>query len=84
MACTGRFSSMAQLILGTKVIHISAIIGLIVQTVSILTGLGLGMMMILSKAFEINYVYMSASALVIYNLLVTAVTCIAVSIKKLK
>lgn len=84
MACTGRFSSLAQLILGTKVIHTSAIIGLIVQTVSILTGLGLSMMMILSKAFEINYVYMSASALVIYNLIITGITYLAVNAKKLK
>lgn len=84
MACTGRFTSFVQLILGIKVIHLSAIIGLIVQTVSILLGLGLSIMLILSKAFEFDYIYMSATAMVIYNLICTAVTCIAVNIKKLK
>ncbi|MDE5570068.1 MAG: hypothetical protein K2I82_05380 [Ruminococcus sp.] len=84
MACTGRFTSFVQLILGIKVIHSSAIIGLIVQTVSILLGLGLSIMLILSKAFEFDYIYMSATAMVIYNLICTAVTCIAVNIKKLK
>lgn len=84
MACTGRFTSMIQLILGIKVIHTSAIIGLIVQTASILLGFGLSIMLILSKAFESDYIYMSATAMVIYNLICTAVTCIAVNIKKLK
>lgn len=84
MACTGRFTSFVQLILGIKVIHSSAIIGLIVQTVSILLGLGLSIMLILSKAFEFDYIYMSATAMVIYNLICTAVTCIAVNIRRLK
>lgn len=84
IACTGRFTSFVQLILGIKVIHSSAIIGLIVQTVSILLGLGLSIMLILSKAFEFDYIYMSATAMVIYNLICTAVTCIAVNIRRLK
>ncbi len=84
MACTGRFTSMIQLILGIKVIHASAIIGLIVQTASILLGFGLSLMLILSKAFESDYIYMSATAMVIYNLICTAITCIAVNIKKLR
>lgn len=83
MACTGRFSSMAQLILGIKVIHSSAIIGLIIQSVSILLGFGLSMMLILSKAFEFDYIYMSATAMIIYNLICTAATCISINIKKL-
>lgn len=83
MACTGRFSSLAQLILGTKVVHTSAVIGLILQTVSILLGLGLAMMLILSKAFEFDYFYMSACAMVIYNAAWAVLTYIAVSIKKL-
>ncbi len=82
MACSGKFSSMAQLIIGTKVIHSAAIIGLIFQTVSILLGLGLSMMLIMTKAFDYNYI--SASALIIYNLACTIVTCIAASMKKLK
>lgn len=83
MACTGRFSSMAQLILGIKIIHSSAIIGLIVQAVSILLGFGLAMMLILSKAFEFNYIYMSATAMVIYQLICTLLTCLAVSRRKI-
>ncbi|MDE5854981.1 MAG: hypothetical protein K2H19_07980, partial [Ruminococcus sp.] len=67
MACTGRFTSMIQLILGIKIIHTSAIIGLIIQTASILLGFGLSIMLILSKAFESDYIYMSATAMVIYN-----------------
>ena len=82
MATTGRFSSLAQLILGTKSVHNSAIVGLILQTVFIILGFGLGMLMILSKAFEENYVYMSATSLVIYNLACAFLTYIAVSIKK--
>ncbi len=83
MATTGKFASFAQLIIGTKVVHSSAIIGLIFQTVSIILGFGLGMLMILSKAFETNYVYMSATALIVYNLACSVLTYIAVSIKKL-
>ena len=81
MACTGKFTSLAQLILGTKVVHSSAIIGLIIQTVSILLGFGLSMLLILSKAFEYNY--MSASELIIYNVICTAFTYVAVSLKQL-
>lgn len=81
MACTGKFTSLAQLLLGTKVVHSSAIIGLIIQTVSILLGFGLSMLLILSKAFEYNY--MSASALIIYNVICTAFTYVAVSLKQL-
>ncbi|MCM1132941.1 MAG: hypothetical protein NC340_05675 [Ruminococcus flavefaciens] len=84
MACTGRFTSMIQLILGIKVIHSSAITGLIVQTVSVLLGLVLSIMLIISKAFEFDYIYMSSTAMVIYNLIFTAVTCIAVNARKLK
>lgn len=81
MACTGKFSSLAQLIIGTKIVHSSSILGLIFQTVSILLGIGLCMLLILSKSF--NYIYSSATALIIYNLICTAFTALSVSIKKL-
>lgn len=80
MACTGKFTSLAQLLIGTKVVHSSAIIGLIIQTASILCGFGLSMLLILSKAFDYNY--MSASALIIYNVICTALTYAAVSLKR--
>ena len=82
MATTGKFSSLAELLIGTKVIHISAIIGLILQTASILLGFVLCMLLILSKAFKYNYVYMSATALTVYNLAWTVLTYIAVKFKK--
>lgn len=82
MACAGKFSSMAQLILGIKSIHASAVIALIFQTVSILLGFGLSMMLILSKAYESNYIYMSATAMIVYNLLCTLFTCLAAGAKK--
>lgn len=82
MACAGKFSSVAQLILGIKSVHTSAIIALIFQTASILLGFGLSMMLILSKAFESNYIYMSATAMIVYNILCTALTCFAASTKK--
>jgi Cu+-exporting ATPase len=82
MATTGKFSSLAELLIGTKVVHISAIIGLILQTASILLGFVLCMLLILSKAFRYNYVYMSATALTVYNLAWTVLTYIAVKFKK--
>lgn len=82
MATTGKFTSLAQLLISAKVIHSSAIIGLIIQTASILLGLGLSMAMIISKAFLKNFVYMSASALIIYNLAAMLLTYIAVRLKK--
>jgi len=82
LACTGRFTSMAQLLLGIKSVHASAVTGLLVQTVSILLGLGLGLVLILSRAFAVSYVYMSASALIIYNLFFTVLTYLIVSIRK--
>ena len=73
---------MAQLILGIKNIHTSAVIALIFQTVSILLGFGLSMMLILSKAYESNYIYMSATAMIVYNLICTLLTCFAAGSKK--
>lgn len=82
LACTGRFTSMAQLLLGIKSVHASAVSGLLVQAVSIFLGLGLGLLLILSRAFAVSYVYMSASALIIYNLFFTVLTYLIVSIRK--
>ncbi|MDE5764433.1 MAG: hypothetical protein K2I00_05630 [Ruminococcus sp.] len=82
MACTGKFTSMAQLILGIKNVHSSAIKAIIIQTASIILGFGLSLMLILSKAFESNYIYMSATAMVVYNLVCTIVTVIAARSRK--
>lgn len=82
MATTGKFASLAELIIGTKIVHSASILGLILQSASILLGFVLCMMLILSKAFTLNYVYMSATALIVYNLAWTALTYIAVSFRK--
>lgn len=82
MATTGKFSSLAHLLIATKAIHSSAIFGLIIQTVSIFLGFGLSLLMILSKAFESSYIYMSPTALIIYNAACAAATYLAVSLKK--
>ena len=84
MACSGKFTSLAQLIIGTKSVHTAAITGLILQTASILLGFGLSLLMILSKAFELNYLYMSETALIVYNLSWALLTYLAVSLKKAK
>lgn len=83
MATNGSFSSFAELLIGTKVVHSSAIIGLIFQTASVLLGFGLCMLLIMSKAFQFNYVYLSATALVVYHAAWTLLTYIAVSLKKI-
>ena len=81
MACSGKFTTLAQLILGTKVVHSATILGLIVQAVSILLGLSLCGMLLIAKGFDYDFV--SSSSIIIYNLICTAITCIAVSLKRL-
>ena len=81
MACTGKFTSLAQLINGTKSIYSASVVGLIFQTASILLGFGLALLLILSRDF--SYDYMSASSLIVYNLICTAVTYFAVNMKQM-
>lgn len=81
MACSGKFTTLAQLILGTKVVHSATILGLIIQSVSILLGLALCGMLLIAKGFDYNFV--SSSSIIIYNLICTAITYIAVSMKRL-
>ncbi|MBR1823748.1 MAG: hypothetical protein IJ779_05890 [Ruminococcus sp.] len=83
MATTGRFASLAELIIGTKIVHFSAIIGLILQTASILLAFALSMALIMSKAFQSSsYIYLTATSITVYNLLWTLITIIAVKFKK--
>lgn len=82
MACSGKFSAFAQLIIGTKVVHKSAVRGLILQTVSIVLGFIICTLLIISKAFKFNYLYMSSAALVVYNIIFAVATYIAVCSKK--
>lgn len=80
MACSGSFASMAQLITGTKAVHSASILGLIFQTASILIGFVLAILLIGAKSFD--YHYTSASALILYNIICTAFTYLAVSLKR--
>ncbi|MDE6834918.1 MAG: hypothetical protein K2J39_11845, partial [Ruminococcus sp.] len=82
MACSGKFSAFAQLIIGTKVVHSSAVRGLILQTVSIILGFVICTLLIISKAFQFNYIYISSSAIVVYHIACTILTCILVCSKK--
>ena len=83
MATTGKFSSLAELIIGTKVVYSSAIIGLILQTASILLAFALSMALIMSKAFQSSsYIYLTATSITVYNLLWSLITYFAVKFKK--
>ena len=82
LACTGKFTSVAQLLLSLKTVHSAAVAGLVIQTVSALLGIGLSVMLILSKAFAVSYVYMSASALVIYSLFFTLLAYLVASLRR--
>ncbi len=81
MACTGKFTSLAQLINGTKNVYSASIIGLIFQTASILLGFALCILLILSRDF--SYDYMSATSLIAYNIICTCVTYFAVNMKQM-
>ena len=80
MACSGRFSEFAQLIMTAKSLHSSAVTGLIVQSISILLGIGMGILIIISNSF--GYIGMPSSAVLIYNLIFALITYLSVNIKK--
>ncbi len=77
MACSGKFSEFAQLIMATKVVHSCSVAGLIIQAVSALTGIGLGIF------FIAGFGSMSAHILILYNLLCAGITALVVNIKKI-
>lgn len=78
MACSGKFTSFVQLLLGTKSIRKTVSAGVILQSVSALLGLGLVSLHCLLGAFA----DLSPSWLLIYNLICTALTAIIVSVRK--
>ncbi len=83
MATTGKFSTLAELIIGTKTVHFSAIIGLILQAASIVLGFVLCTGLILSKSFQsLNFAYLTAAAITVYNILWAIITYFAVKLKK--
>lgn len=78
MACSGKFTSFVQLLLGTKSIRKTVSAGLILQSVSALLGLGLVSLHCLLGAFA----DLSPAWLLIYNLICTVLTAIIVSVRK--
>jgi len=82
MACSGKFSSLAQLIMGTKRVYTTSILGLIMQSVSVVLGFGLGVMLFLASR-DLTYSFMSAYALIVYNIGFTAATYLAVSMRNM-
>ncbi len=79
MACSGKFTSFVQLLLGTKSIRRTVSIGAILQSASALLGFGIiGIHFILGALGDINEPMVLA-----YNLICTAVTFLIVRLRKI-
>lgn len=76
MASTGGFCSVAQLIVGTKVLRSAAVIGVFVQAVSILLGLGIVMMEAVLR------VGLTPGWMLVLQCIATVITLISVNIRK--
>ncbi|MBQ5311728.1 MAG: hypothetical protein ILP19_06770 [Oscillospiraceae bacterium] len=76
LACTGRFSAFAELILGVKKLHSVISIGLASQVAEILVGILLVLFMVLIK----NMQELSVTFMMMYNLIFTAVYLIFVTV----
>jgi len=83
MVCTGRFTSLAQLLTGCKIVYSSAVRGLILNTVFMLFGIIFCLLLMITKAYETDYIYASAFAMAEYNIICTAITYLTVTAKKL-
>lgn len=79
MACSGKFSSFIQLILGTKSIKQTVSICAVLQTASAILGFGIVALHCLLGAFS----DVTASMLLLFNLAWTAVTAIVASVRKI-
>ncbi len=77
MACTGTFSSMAQLIIGTKLIRRVATFGIIIQAVFLLLGIGL----ILLE--ELLHVGMTPAWLMALQVSAALLTLLSVNIRRI-
>jgi Cu+-exporting ATPase len=79
MACSGKFTSFVQLIMGTKSIRKTVAAGVAIQGASALLGLGLVALNCTLSAFS----DISPTMFVAYHLICTVVTVLAVKIRKL-
>lgn len=77
--CSGRLSSITRLIIGIKHIRQAASIGVMIQLISAILGLIIGIIYILMGAFS----NMTASLIVIYQLLFTIITIFIVKLRKI-
>ncbi|MGN0621440.1 MAG: hypothetical protein ACI4I9_06195 [Porcipelethomonas sp.] len=78
MACTGKFTSFVQLLLGTKSIRKTVSIGGVLQTASALLGLGIVGIHCILKAFD----EIDVPLILGYNLICTAVTYLFIKLRK--
>jgi len=77
MACAGNFSGMAQLIIGSKSVRRSAVLGVFVQAVTILLGMGLVLMQ------AVLQVGLTPAKMLLLQCLASLITLIAVSIRRI-
>lgn len=77
MACSGTFSGMAQLVLGTKAVRKAAAIGVIIQAVSILFGIGIVLMQ------EVLNVGLSPVWMLLMQAVGAAITLLAANIRRI-
>ncbi len=78
MSCSGKFSGMAQLLLGAKAIKSAATLGVILQAAAACLGMVIALVYLLMQA----YTDLSANMFLIYNLIWTGVTVLLVGSKR--
>lgn len=79
LACSGRFSGMAQLLLGAKSIRASATLGVILQTAACVLGILIALAYLIMQA----YTSLSASLFLIYQLIWTGVIVLSVNWRRI-
>ncbi|MBQ4466465.1 MAG: hypothetical protein II916_11005 [Oscillospiraceae bacterium] len=76
MACTGGFSSLAHLIIGTKVLRRTAMFGIFVQAVAVLLGIGLVLME------SILGLGLTPAGMLIFQIVTSLLTILTVNIRR--
>ncbi len=79
MVFSGRFASLGMLLCGSKRLAKSALIGVIVQMLSALLGLGLCLVLLLTGSFSAS---LTCTTAIVYCLIWTAITAVVQSIQK--
>ncbi len=77
MACSGNFSGMAQLILGTKAVRRAAVFGVVLQAVTMLLGIGIVLMEVVLQ------IGLSPAWLLILQIVMAVITVLSVNIRRL-